>query len=127
MNKPRARIDMYRNANRFVRFNLAARKGLKSGIYKALSKVKTMNIGQEDKYISPTDRFKPILTPTEYRVGFCKCRGLSNKEIAEELFMAIGSVNVHLYHVYKKLGISGYRASHRISFDLLDSFNEGER
>ncbi|MGN6167686.1 MAG: ATP-binding protein [Solirubrobacteraceae bacterium] len=45
------------------------------------------------------------LTETETRVADLAAAGRSNKEIAAELFMGVSTVEAHLSHVYRKLGI----------------------
>jgi DNA-binding CsgD family transcriptional regulator len=45
------------------------------------------------------------LTETEARVADLAAAGRSNKEIAAELFMGLSTVEGHLSHVYRKLGI----------------------
>jgi DNA-binding CsgD family transcriptional regulator len=45
------------------------------------------------------------LTGTEHRVAELAAAGHSNKEIAAELFMGLSTVEAHLSHVYRKLGI----------------------
>ncbi len=45
------------------------------------------------------------LTPAEGRVAELAASGRSNKEIAGELFVGVHTVEVHLSHVYAKLGI----------------------
>jgi ATP/maltotriose-dependent transcriptional regulator MalT len=45
------------------------------------------------------------LTETEARVATMAVEGLSNKEIAAALFMGVSTVEAHLSHVYRKLGI----------------------
>ncbi len=45
------------------------------------------------------------LTETERRVAELAGRGRSNKEIAAELFMGVSTVEAHLSHVYRKLGV----------------------
>ncbi len=46
------------------------------------------------------------LTPSERRVAQLAADGMSNKEIAQALFVTIKTVEVHLSHAYRKLGIS---------------------
>jgi DNA-binding CsgD family transcriptional regulator len=45
------------------------------------------------------------LTETEARVAALAAAGRSNKEIAAALFMGVSTVEAHLSHVYRKLGI----------------------
>jgi DNA-binding CsgD family transcriptional regulator len=45
------------------------------------------------------------LTPTEARVAELAAGGLSNKEIAEALFVSVHTVESHLSHAYSKLGV----------------------
>jgi DNA-binding CsgD family transcriptional regulator len=45
------------------------------------------------------------LTPTEQRVVELATDGLTNKEIADALFVSVHTVETHLSHVYTKLGV----------------------
>jgi DNA-binding CsgD family transcriptional regulator len=45
------------------------------------------------------------LTETEHRVAELAARGHTNKQIAAELYMGLSTVEAHLSHVYRKLGI----------------------
>ena len=45
------------------------------------------------------------LTPAEARVASLVARGLKNREIAAELFMAVATVEAHLTRIYRKLDI----------------------
>jgi len=45
------------------------------------------------------------LTPAERRVAGLAAEGLGNKEIAGALFVSVKTVDVHLSHVYAKLGL----------------------
>jgi DNA-binding CsgD family transcriptional regulator len=46
------------------------------------------------------------LTPTELRIVALVATGLTNPQIAERMFIARGTVKVHLTHVFTKLGVS---------------------
>ena len=45
------------------------------------------------------------MTETEHRVAELAAQGRTNKEIAAELFMGVSTVESHLSHVYRKLGV----------------------
>jgi len=47
------------------------------------------------------------LTPAEGRIARLAADGMSNKEIAQHLFVTVGTVQTTLVHVYRKLGIRG--------------------
>jgi len=47
------------------------------------------------------------LTPSELRIAEMAATGLSNAEVAQELFLTVKTVEMHLTHAYRKLGVSG--------------------
>ncbi len=47
------------------------------------------------------------LTASERRVAELAARGQSNPEIAQALFVTRKTVETHLGHVYRKLGVAG--------------------
>jgi DNA-binding CsgD family transcriptional regulator len=58
------------------------------------------------------DAAHPIeaLTPQELQVAAMAASGLSNKEIAAQLFLSIKTIEAHLHRVYRKLGIRSRRS-----------------
>jgi DNA-binding CsgD family transcriptional regulator len=49
------------------------------------------------------------LTPSERRIAELAAAGLTNREIAAELFLTAKTVEWHLGHVFTKLGINRRR------------------
>jgi DNA-binding NarL/FixJ family response regulator len=47
----------------------------------------------------------PRLTPREYEIVALICRGMKNKQIADALQITIGTVKVHLMHIFEKTGV----------------------
>ncbi len=60
---------------------------------------------------------REALTPSELRVARMAADGLSNREIAQALFITMPTVVTHLGHVYQKLDIAGRG---QLARDLLD-------
>jgi DNA-binding CsgD family transcriptional regulator len=57
---------------------------------------------------------KATLTPQELRVALKVADGLSNKEVASRLFLSPRTVEVHLGHIYDKLGVRSRTALVRL-------------
>jgi DNA-binding CsgD family transcriptional regulator len=55
------------------------------------------------------------LTPTERRVADLIARGLTNRQVAESLFVTIGTVEWHVNHIYAKFGVTT-RADFKASY-----------
>jgi DNA-binding CsgD family transcriptional regulator len=49
------------------------------------------------------------LTPSERRIADLAARGMSNPEIAQALFVTVKTVEMHLGHAYRKLGVHSRR------------------
>ena len=45
------------------------------------------------------------LSERETEVLECLAKGFTNKQIANELFITIGTVKTHLYNIYQKMGV----------------------
>lgn len=48
-----------------------------------------------------------VLTPSELRVARMAVDGMTNREIAQQLYVTAKTVETHLRHVYQKLDIAG--------------------
>jgi DNA-binding CsgD family transcriptional regulator len=60
---------------------------------------------ERDRISGRRPRGDDDLTPSERRVVELAARGLSNKEIAGSLTVSVHTVEVHLSHAYRKLGV----------------------
>jgi DNA-binding CsgD family transcriptional regulator len=47
------------------------------------------------------------LTPSELRVARLATEGMTNREIAQQLYVTAKTVETHLRHVYQKLDVAG--------------------
>ncbi|MGH2742654.1 MAG: helix-turn-helix domain-containing protein, partial [Thermoleophilaceae bacterium] len=52
---------------------------------------------------------REALTARESQVAGLAAQGMSNREIAEALFVTVKTVEWHLKHAYRKLGVSSRR------------------
>ena len=66
----------------------------------------------------PSERNNSILTKQEHRVLSLVADGMSNKEIAEELFIAESTVKTHVSNVLSKLNAKRRTEAVRIGHDL---------
>jgi DNA-binding CsgD family transcriptional regulator len=66
------------------------------------------------------DRFAgpEALTPSELRVAELAIAGLTNREIAQSLFVTTKTVGTHLGHIYGKLGLQGPQARDQLACTL---------
>lgn len=54
-----------------------------------------------------TQQIASVLTPREIEITRMVASGLRNNEIAEKLFVSVGTVKVHLHNIYQKLHVKG--------------------
>jgi DNA-binding NarL/FixJ family response regulator len=52
-----------------------------------------------------------VLSPREQQIALLISRGLSNKDIARELGLSLGTVKIHVHNIFQKLG---EKSRHRI-------------
>jgi DNA-binding NarL/FixJ family response regulator len=57
-----------------------------------------------------TREMEKVLTPREFEIARAVASGLRNKEIADKLRIAEGTVKIHLHVIYEKLNIDGRMA-----------------
>jgi len=55
--------------------------------------------------VRPADQPVAALTPPEEAVATLVARGLSNREVAAELYVSMKTVQYHLTRIYAKLGV----------------------
>lgn len=70
-------------------------------------------------------RSLPRLTPREYEIVALICRGMKNKQIADALSITIGTVKVHLMHIFEKTGVKD-RFELALEAHKLIGLNSGE-
>jgi ATP/maltotriose-dependent transcriptional regulator MalT len=61
--------------------------------------------GEEAGLLLEASSEADILTRREREVADLMIEGLSNQEIAQQLFISQATVKVHLRHIYEKLGV----------------------
>jgi DNA-binding NarL/FixJ family response regulator len=74
----------------------ALRLAAQGAIYRGLEDVEAATDGEAEK---------AGLTPSEQRVLEALARGLSNREIAQELWLTQQTVKFHLTNIYRRLGV----------------------
>jgi DNA-binding CsgD family transcriptional regulator len=61
------------------------------------------------------------LTPQQRQIVRLAGAGLSNREIADELFLSPRTVGSHLYRAYPQLGVAGRHQLHELIANLPDA------
>ena len=54
------------------------------------------------------------LSPQELQIATLAAKGLTNRQIAAQLFLSPRTVSTHLYHIYPKVGVTSRRELHRV-------------
>jgi DNA-binding NarL/FixJ family response regulator len=62
----------------------------------------------------------PVLSQRETEVLDLICRGMSNNEIADQLFVSVNSVKTYVRQVYQKIGVS--RRAQAVAWGLAHGF-----
>ena len=57
------------------------------------------------------------LSPQELQIAMMAAQGLTNRDIASQLFLSPRTVSTHLYRIYPKLGVSTRTELHRVLAD----------
>jgi DNA-binding NarL/FixJ family response regulator len=70
-----------------------------NAVFRALDKVIKRDAG--------TREVTAALTPRELEIVRMVVKGTPTKEIAEQLFVAEGTIKIHLHNIYEKLGVNG--------------------
>ncbi|MFF5078732.1 AAA family ATPase [Actinoplanes sp. NPDC000266] len=55
---------------------------------------------------TPKSEAADLLTPQELHIAALAARGLTNREIAQRLYVSHRTIGAHLYHIYPKLGVT---------------------
>jgi DNA-binding CsgD family transcriptional regulator len=58
-----------------------------------------------------------ILSPQELQIAMMAARGLTNREIASQLFLSPRTVSTHLYNIFPKVGVTSRAELHRVLSD----------
>ena len=80
-----------------------------------LSLILNFYLIQKKKVKSSKINYKEILSTQEQNVFELMQKGLSNKEIAEQLFVSISTIKSHINNIYAKLKISSRKDIYRFS------------
>ena len=94
---------------RRLRHKRAARDSLEEAlaVFERIgARVWTERVREELARLGSRRRSPAELTPAEARVVELAAQGQSNKAIAQRLFVTVHTVEVHLSHAYRKLGVS---------------------
>ncbi|MFB8033641.1 AAA family ATPase [Streptomyces sp. NPDC056004] len=88
----------------------AAKIGGAGGIGDARGIGDTRGVGDLRNVGDAGDSEASLLSDAENRVALLAARGFSNRDISQQLFITVSTVEQHLTRVYRKLGVSSRRA-----------------
>jgi DNA-binding NarL/FixJ family response regulator len=91
-------------------FAAAGSAGWAAAARKELAQVSGRRSGRENE-----------LTPSEQRIVDLAAQGLSNKDIAAQVFVSVYTVERHLSHAYAKLGVRSRGQLARLAWDATEA------
>jgi DNA-binding NarL/FixJ family response regulator len=50
------------------------------------------------------NKWSKVLSPRERQIALLVSRGFSNKDIARDLGLSLGTVKIHVHNIFQKLG-----------------------
>jgi two-component system nitrate/nitrite response regulator NarL len=56
--------------------------------------------------LASVNEWSKVLSPRERGVALLIAGGLSNKDIARELGLRLGTVKIHVHNIFRKLGVT---------------------
>jgi DNA-binding CsgD family transcriptional regulator len=71
------------------------------------------------------DEWSKVLSPREREVAVLVACGLSNKDVARELGLRVGTVKTHLHTIYRKLAVDGRNSPMRPRNSSVAAYNVG--
>jgi DNA-binding NarL/FixJ family response regulator len=83
--------------------DIAHRCGATALVERARTELEASGARPRSVFVSGVDS----LTPSELRVAELAVQGMTNREIAQRLFVTMKTVETHLRHCYQKLEIAG--------------------
>jgi DNA-binding CsgD family transcriptional regulator len=90
-------------------------EGLGASLWAERARVELRASGQQARKRDPSTRAE--LTEQELQIARFVSQGLTNREVAAQLFLSPRTIDFHLRNVYRKLGISSRTALARLDLD----------
>jgi DNA-binding CsgD family transcriptional regulator len=118
LRRARRRVE----AREHLRAALDGFEGLGASLWAERARVELRASGQTARKRDPSTRAE--LTEQELQIARFVSQGLTNREVAAQLFLSPRTIDFHLRNVYRKLGISSRTALAHLD---LDSANVGAR